>query len=91
MGFNNLFLFNTVNQIKQTIEQAQLPIGTVYYMLQSLTNEIGNLYNQTIQQEMNVYLQNQEKIKETVQDGVKEAIETHPLVFTEEKEKSGQE
>ena len=93
--YPNLELYQLSQQIRELIVQKQLPIGTVFYLLQSLTREIEQLYNQTIENEIKIYNKNQKSIHEAVDQAIQEA----PLEFTEinmdnikiEEDQSGQE
>lgn len=93
--YPNLELYQLSQQIRELIVQKQLPTGTVFYLLQSLTREIEQLYNQTIENEIQLYNKNQESIHKAVDQAIQEA----PLEFTEinmdnikiEENQSGQE
>ena len=96
MGFDNLKSMQLITQIKTLIGDSQLPICVVYYMLKDLLREVEELYSDVIQAEQKTYIEDQEKIKETVINGIQE----HPIEFkgtiedlrdSQEKESSGQE
>ena len=99
MGFYNLQLYQLTDEIRNLIIQKQLPIGMIYYMLQSLTAEIEQLYNQSIQQELELFQKNNKNISDALQEKINES----PLHFEEiiedketnikkfEEESSGQE
>lgn len=75
MGFDNLKIFSVMAQIKQLLEESQITAGAAYFMLQSLTNEVGMLYNQAVQAEYEV----QEKNNQKIQDEVGKKIEETPI------------
>ena len=79
MSFDNLKTMQLVTQIKTLISDSQLPVCIIYYMLKDLSNEVEQLYSEIVQAEQKTYLENQEKLKETVIKGVQEA----PLHFEE--------
>lgn len=79
MSFDNLKTMQLVTQIKTLISDSQLPVCIIYYMLKDLSNEVEQLYSEIVQAEQKTYLENQEKLKETVIKGAQEA----PLHFEE--------
>ena len=64
-----------MTQIKQILEESQITAGAAYFMLQSLTNEVGMLYNQAVQAEYEV----QEKNNKKIQDEIGKKIEETPI------------
>lgn len=90
MDFKNLLLYQTINQIRDVINKAHLPIGVIYYIMQVLLQEIQELYEQTIEIEMQQYQLQQQSVAENQNDNNEEE---HPLIFTtvNDKNNSGQE
>ena len=97
MDFYNLQLYQLTNDIRNLIVQNQLPVGMIYYMLQHLTIEIEQLYNQSIEQELKIFQQNNENITNTLQKKINETpLQFHEIVedkrnVQEDNEESGQE
>ena len=60
-NYNNFVLNQFENYIRQVLVESELPIGVIYLVLDKITKEIKDLYDQTVQQEFLLYKQNQEE------------------------------
>ena len=60
----NLKVFTFDDRLKQVINECGLPISTIYYVLNNITNNIKELYNQQINTEYNEYNKHVEAQKE---------------------------
>lgn len=57
MEYNNFILNQLELQIKQTIMEYNLPVGTVCLLLKDIAHEVEYLYEQQIQREQAAYLE----------------------------------
>lgn len=57
MEYNNFILNQLELQIKQTIMEYDLPVGTVCLLLKDIAHEVEYLYEQQIQREQAAYLE----------------------------------
>lgn len=47
----NYQIYNTYNQIRNDLEQSHLPIGTAYYILKDLLNDLEQGFRQAVAEE----------------------------------------
>lgn len=65
---NNLSINTSINifknNIADVIRNAQLPVGVLYYVLKDVTNDIKDIYKETLQNEMQEIQEEKEDVKE---------------------------
>ena len=57
------------NNIAEAIRLSQLPVGVVYYILKDVLNDVGEVYDKTLQKESeDIHKQIEEQEKEDVKE-----------------------
>ena len=73
--YNNFALKQLEIYIRQTLIEAEIPVGVAYLILDKLTREMKDLYDEAFQQELILYKQDQKKINEKNQQKNEQIIQ----------------
>lgn len=93
LQYENLAMKQLELQIRNNINDADLSVGSVYWLLKSLTLEIETLYNTAAQNEQEIYLNQQQEESSKLNDEIMQQPLQWDVVVqdTSESKDSGQE
>lgn len=80
----NLKIFEFENNLKQIIVNSELTPGTAYHILNKITNEIYDVYMQSVQQEIKQQEQIAKQFNEDIGEKVQDAIASTPIEIGQE-------
>ena len=80
----NYRVYELENRLRQLIIDSGLPPGIIYFVMDKITNELYNLYIQSVNKEIQEKQHIAESVAEGVTEKVQEAIASAPIEVGQE-------